>query len=171
MSDLHHHQIQEQNHNFNDFDNNSDKTTTGTGKIRPEFLDFESNSLDYRILNNANQTTNNVHDNIKMRSKASNHNKQQQQQSHEYRHSGSDFTSNGPTIMSSAASACASASNHISTANNCNSTSTNGPNEYSPLSDHNASSTLTRGSATLNKFRNSRNHIITDTIPGPESCV
>lgn len=136
--------------------------------MRPEFLDYESNSLDYRILN----TTNNIHENnVKMRSKPL------KQQSNEYRNSGSDYT-NGPlglTSSTSSGASCGTAaigsatSNHISTANTSN--INNGPNEFSPISEHNTSTLTRSGNSTLNKFRNSRNHIITDTIPGPESCV
>lgn len=43
--------------------------------------------------------------------------------------------------------------------------STNGPTSIA------STATLNRGNSTLNKIRNNRNHIITDTIPGPESCV
>lgn len=124
ITDLHL-QIQEQNY----IDYSRDKSSI----IRPDYLDFESNSLDYRILNATNSTAQDVN----MRSKTLN--------SNDFRHSGSDFIASNIT------------------------------NEFSQQQQHqtdgNLTATLQRGSSTLNKFRNSRNHIITDTIPGPESCV
>lgn len=95
---------------------------------RPDYLEFERNTLDYRIFNPADNK------NVEFRNKTGSKNP-------EYRHSGSDFMTSSSEF------------------------SANGPTSIA------STATLNRGTSTLNKIRNNRNHIITDTIPGPESCV
>lgn len=113
---------------------------------RPDYLEFESNTLDYRILNSVvhqdqyqqQQQNNSLENRQKTLGKPN-----QNINSEYHRNSDTEFVKNSTDFISN---------------------NGGGP----------SSGTLTRGSgtSTLNKFRNNtRNHIITDTIPGPESCV
>lgn len=96
----------------------------------PEFLNFERNTLDYRLKNLpviADQQNN-----IDYRSTSQQRNEHSKNDS-EFRLSGSDFVTNNI--------------------------------------DYSAQGSLTSSSGGGKSSRLSRNHIITDTLPGPESCV
>lgn len=101
---------------------------------RPEYLNFERNTLDYRLKNPASDLQNNVD----LRSK---NNGSVCKSSDEYnRLSGSDYVTNNDFSLSNS-------------------------NQMIQMQRVSNSSTMN------NKNRQSRNHIITDTLPGPESCV
>lgn len=104
---------------------------------RPEYLNFDRNTLDYRLKNAA---ATDLQANVELRSK---NNGSVCNPSDEYnRLSGSDYVTNNIDFS-------LSNSNQMMQMQRVN----------------NSSSTMN------NKNRQSRNHIITDTLPGPESCV
>lgn len=104
---------------------------------RPEFLNFDRNTLDYRLKNSAPADP---QSNVELRSK---NNGSVCKPSDEYnnRLSGSEYVTNNIDF------------------------SLSNSNQMIQMQRVNNSSTMN------NKNRQSRNHIITDTLPGPESCV
>ncbi|KAG4067835.1 hypothetical protein HA402_010521, partial [Bradysia odoriphaga] len=103
---------------------------------RPEYLNFDRNTLDYRLKNSVGVD---LQANVELRSK---NNGSVCNPSDEYnRLSGSDYVTNNIDF------------------------SLSNSNQMIQMQRVNNSSTMN------NKNRQSRNHIITDTLPGPESCV
>lgn len=104
---------------------------------RPEYLNFDRNTLDYRLKNAAAAAD--LQNSVELRSK---NNGSVCKPSDEYnRLSGSDYVTNNIDF------------------------SLSNSNQMIQMQRVNNSSTMN------NKNRQSRNHIITDTLPGPESCV
>lgn len=103
---------------------------------RPEYLNFDRSTLDYRLKNSAAADLQNS---VELRSK---NNGSVCKPADEYnRLSGSDYVTNNIDF------------------------SLSNSNQMIQMQRVNNSSTMN------NKNRQSRNHIITDTLPGPESCV
>lgn len=101
---------------------------------RPEYLNFDRNTLDYRL---KNSTATDLQNNVELLSK---NNGSACIPSDEYnRLSGSEYVTNNIDFSLSNTNQMMQRANNSSTMNN--------------------------------KNRQSRNHIITDTLPGPESCV
>lgn len=104
---------------------------------RPEYLNFDRNTLDYRLKNTVASAD--LQNNVELRSK---NNGSVCKPSDEYnRLSGSEYVTNNIDF------------------------SLSNSNQMMQMQRVNNSSTMN------NKNRQSRNHIITDTLPGPESCV
>lgn len=113
---------------------------TDTQSHRPEYLNFERNTLDYRLKPSAAAVADGQHT-IDYRTRNGGNSISKND---EFRLSGSDFMSTNNVDYS-----------------------VGGSNQMSALLQRvNNSTTLTK-----NGTRQSRNHIITDTLPGPESCV
>lgn len=103
---------------------------------RPEYLNFDRNTLDYRL---KNSVAADLQNNVELRSK---NNGSVCKPSDEYnRLSGSEYVTNNIDFSQS------------------------NSNQMIQMQRVSNSSTMN------NKNRQSRNHIITDTLPGPESCV
>lgn len=113
-------------------------TIGGATQSRPEYLNFERNTLDYRLLKNGPLPAADTQNNIDYRSRNGSKND-------EFRLSGSDFVTNNVDY------------------------SLSNSNQMTLLMQR-SNNTLGNSGGGKNS-RQSRNHIITDTLPGPESCV
>lgn len=170
----------------NDSINHSTATTTSSSSSstiahRPEYLNFERNTLDYRLKNQqpigdaqnnftdcrslnravavagAHNNCNNSNNSSSKSIIDDNYHHQQQQ----HRYSGSDFMTNNIDFS------LTNNSNQLT--NNMSSLLPNVGRIVSSTSSMPVSSTATLTNS--KNGRQSRNHIITDTLPGPESCV
>lgn len=137
--------------------------TSSTVAHRPEYLSFERNTLDYRLKNSAVNMAdlqNSLTDCRSLnRTGTATHNGTNSSSSsksiddyHQHRYSGSDFMANNIDFSL---------------------TNSNQLSSLLPTGRGTCSTTLTTATLTNNNknSRQSRNHIITDTLPGPESCV
>lgn len=114
---------------------------TDAQSLRPEYLNFERNTLDYRLKPSTAVAAADGQHTIDYRTRNGGNSISKND---EFRLSGSDFV----------------CTNNVDY-------SVGGSNQMSALLQRvNNSTTLTK-----NGTRQSRNHIITDTLPGPESCV